>query len=72
MISTNSHHIMFKLEVDGVATVLIRMSKNMQEIDDHLASLMAKQCKLSKQEFWNLIDCSLSGEDWKDLVRERS
>ncbi|MDQ4026195.1 MAG: hypothetical protein M3217_12020, partial [Actinomycetota bacterium] len=40
-------------------------------IKDGLAQLMATQLCLRQREFRNLVDCSLSEEDWDGLIRQR-
>jgi len=40
-------------------------SPKMRDIPDGLLGLMAKQCRLSKGDFLNLIDCPLSREDYE-------
>lgn len=41
-----------------------------KEIGDDLLSQMAKQCHLSKKQFLELIDCSMSQEDYETILRE--
>jgi hypothetical protein len=65
------HHHMLKKEVDGITTLITRTSRDDREINDTLATLMARQCCLQLREFWQLVDCPLSQEDWDRLVRER-
>jgi hypothetical protein len=66
-----NHHHMYRKTVDGVMTLVTRISHGASEIDDRLGKLMANQCCLQLREFWNLIDCTLSRSDWDELVRER-
>lgn len=71
MVSGENHHHMFRKNVDGVTTLVTRISHSSKEINEHLAGLMARQCCLQKAEFWNLVDCPLSEAEWDALVRER-
>lgn len=71
VVSENRHHVMFHKEIDGVTTLITRISHSATEIGDGLGNLMAKQCALRLREFWNLVDCPLSQEQWDALVRER-
>jgi hypothetical protein len=71
MVSDESHHHMLRLHVDGVTTLVTRLSHGRYEVDDHLAKLMANQCALQLREFWRLVDCPLDGDQWVLLVRER-
>jgi hypothetical protein len=68
---TESHHHMFRKQFDGVTTLVTRFSHGADQIDDHLGRLMGKQCCLQLKEFWQLIDCPLSEEQWDALVAER-
>jgi hypothetical protein len=65
------HHHMFRKEIAGVTELVTRMSHNAPEINDHLGGLMAKQCCLQLREFWELVDCPLSEEEWDQLVTDR-
>ncbi|MEI7866941.1 MAG: hypothetical protein WCI11_03545 [Candidatus Methylumidiphilus sp.] len=40
----------------------------MKEINDGLLTQMARQCRLNKQEFLNLVDCPLSREKYETLL----
>lgn len=66
-----SHHSMFRMTVEGATHLVTRICHNAKEIDDGLAGLMAKQCCLHQREFWDLVDCPLSAEEWLTLVRQR-
>jgi hypothetical protein len=66
-----NHHHMFRKTIDGVTHLVTRTSHNAQEINDHLAMLMGKQLCLQQREFWNLVECTLSEDDWIAIVRER-
>jgi predicted transcriptional regulator len=52
---------------DSVTTKLSHGSLH-KDIDAGLISAMAKQCRLSKNEFLKLIDCSLSEEQYRELL----
>ncbi len=66
-----NHHTMLRKKIDGVTTLVTRMSHDDKEIRGDLIGLMARQCCLKAPEFWDLIDCPLSAEDWDKLVKER-
>lgn len=66
-----SHHRMFRKQVDGVTTLVTRISHGSREIDDGLGLLMGKQLCLHLKEFWSLVDCPLSEQQWDRLVAER-
>jgi hypothetical protein len=71
MVPDENHHHMLRKKIDGVVTLVTRMSHDNKEIRDDLVGLMARQCCLRPAEFWQLIDCPLSEEDWEAKVRER-
>ncbi len=71
MLRDENHHHMFRKELDGVTTLVTRVSHNAKLIDDGLASMMGKQLCLRLQEFWDLVDCPLTEERWDEIVAER-
>jgi hypothetical protein len=66
-----SHHHMFRKQVGGVTTLVTRISHNSKDIDDGLGRLMGRQLCLTLREFWELIECPLSEDDWDALVAAR-
>ena len=46
--------------------------KKNKDIDDNLASSMARQCFLKLNEFKKLIDCSLSRCEYEEILRKLS
>lgn len=66
-----SHHHMFRKTLAGVTQLVTRTSHGMSQIDDGLGKRMAAQLCLQLREFWNLVDCPLSENEWDDLVRQR-
>lgn len=56
---------------DGLKTsvrTMISHGKTGADIGDSLVARMARQCRISRKEFENLVDCSLSREDYEDLL----
>ncbi len=43
----------------------------MKELNDGILAQMAKQCRLNKQDFTNLIDCPLSREQYEVCLTEK-
>lgn len=43
----------------------------MKELNDGILALMAKQCRLNKQDFINLIDCPLSREQYEVRLKDK-
>jgi hypothetical protein len=64
MVPYENHHHMLKKSIDGVATLITRESHGKKLISRDLAMLMAHQCGLNVSEFWDLVDCPLSQEQW--------
>jgi hypothetical protein len=71
MARDESHHHMYRKDLEGVTTLVTRVSHSAREIDDGLGKLMARQCCLRLREFWELVDCPLDQDGWDALVRER-
>lgn len=65
-----SHHHMFRKELEGVTHLVTRISHSGREINDTLGKLMANQLCLQLREFWQLVDCDLDEDGWNALVRE--
>lgn len=66
-----SHHHMYRKQLEGVTQLVTRISHGAREIDDGLARLMGRQLCLQLGEFWNLIDCTLTEDAWNEIVRTR-
>jgi len=71
MTPSENHHHMYRKTIDGVTTLVTRMSHGSTTIGDGLGKLMAAQCALQLREFWDLVDCTLSAEEWDLLVKQR-
>lgn len=54
----------------GKVVAKTKMSHNDQDIGDHLISKMYKQCKISKREFFDLIECPLDEAGYVELLRQ--
>jgi hypothetical protein len=66
-----SHHHMFRKTMAGVTTLVTRVSHSGGDVDDGLAKMMGNQLCLQLKEFWDLVDCPLSEEEWEKIVAER-
>lgn len=66
-----SHHRMFRKTIDGVTTLVTRLSHSGGDVGDVLAKKMSNQLCLQLKEFWQLVDCHLSEEKWEQIVAER-
>lgn len=43
----------------------------MKELDDGILAQMAKQCRLNKQEFMDLVDCPMSREEYETRLIQK-
>lgn len=66
-----NHHSMYRKTIEGVTHLVTRISHGGNEIDDGLGKLMANQLCLQLTEFWELIDCPLSEDEWDAIVLDR-
>ena len=63
---------LYRLFVDGKNTgIRTKISHGEKEIRDGLLGQMAKQTKLVKKEFLDLVDCPMTLERFLELLRER-
>lgn len=53
----------------GVSTSMSRTSR--RSVGQGLVAFMAKDCRLTNQEFERLIDCPLSQEQYENLLKDR-
>lgn len=62
----------FHLYVEGKKTpVFTKMSQGEKEIHDGLLGAMARQVKLSKRDFMQLVDCPLTAEKYLEILRQQ-
>ena len=54
----------------SINTKISRGSKY-KTLSDNLLALMAKQCKLAKSDFKDLIDCPLSRQGYEDKLKSQ-
>jgi predicted RNA binding protein YcfA (HicA-like mRNA interferase family) len=65
-------HTFYRLFVDGKNTgIRTKISQGEKEIHDGLLGQMAKQTRLVKKEFLELVDCPMTLERYVELLRER-
>lgn len=53
----------------GISTMVSRSSQ-LRNLSDHLISDMARQCKLTRQQFLNLARCPMSGAEYLAILME--
>lgn len=72
-IDEGGDHHYFVYYVDGKRTqVFTKTSRNDQDINDNLISMMAKQTHLSIKDFKDLINCPLSKECYKEILKNNN
>jgi len=71
----------FKLDVDGkhkrliymhngkTSSIVTHYSHSSDEVGDFLIKKMADQIKISKKQFLELVECTLSADDYLKLVK---
>jgi predicted RNA binding protein YcfA (HicA-like mRNA interferase family) len=65
-------HTFYRLFVNGKNTgIRTKISHGEKEIHDGLLSQMAKQIRLAKKEFLELVDCPMTESRYLQLLRER-
>jgi predicted RNA binding protein YcfA (HicA-like mRNA interferase family) len=69
----NTHHRYYNhRRMDGTLSgVFTYTSHSGKELHDHLLSQMAKQCRLKRDDFLKLVDCSMSREDYEKELKKR-
>jgi hypothetical protein len=69
---TDTHHEMYWFYAEGKKTsIRTRISRGKREYDDNLLGQMAKQVKLRRDEFDELIECPLTAEGYLKLLLKR-
>ncbi len=69
-VENKTHHLFFEYFINGKFVFHTKVSHgNKHDIDNYLIGQMKKQCNLSKKEFLNLINCPLSKEDYKSIIK---
>jgi hypothetical protein len=66
----NTHHHVFTYHtVDGRRTMVrTRTSHGAKTIGDPLIAQMARQCKLNKADFLQLVECPLSRDMYEEIL----
>ncbi len=65
------HHYFTYYNLAGQKTAIFTKTSHtpkMREIPDNLLGQMARQCRLNKNDFLNLVDCPLSRESYEKKV----
>ncbi|MBS1912742.1 MAG: hypothetical protein JST22_12210 [Bacteroidetes bacterium] len=72
-IDNSHHHYYIYHTIDGLRTTVRTYISHGSKggINDYLAGQMAKQCKLTKPEFMDLVNCPLTQDGYETILRER-
>ena len=69
------HHFFLYVTLEGKKTTIRTKTSHtpkMKDIPDNLLSQMAKQCKLSKTDFFRLLDCPMSREEYEEILKMKN
>ena len=67
----NSKDVHYRLFIDGEKTIIYTMiSHGEKEIHDGLLGTMARQVKLPRKQFNDLIDCPLAFDEYVNILRK--
>ena len=66
-------HTYYHFYLNGrlVATTKMSHGTKSADIGDELLSSMARQCKLTKQKFLELVDCTCSQKEYERILSQR-
>lgn len=65
------HHFYYYVYKGKKTRIFTKYSHSSSEIGDSLIKKMADQVKLDKEQFKELIQCTLSGEDYKKILEDK-
>ncbi len=66
-------HTFLHLYVEGRKTpVYTKISHGAKEVSDQLLGVMARQLRLSRQQFLALVDCPLTETEYLRILREQN
>lgn len=68
------HHYFLYITHEGKRTTIRTKTSHtpkMKDIPDNLLAQMAKQCQVTKQEFVNLLDCSLDRAGYEKILSDK-
>jgi len=66
------HHYYIYFTINGLKSrVFNKTSHSMKEISEDLLSMMARQCKLTRKHFVDLIDCPLDHPSYENILSDQ-
>jgi hypothetical protein len=66
------HHRIFRLYLDGRLVARTFFSLGQRDLTEFLIGQMARQMRLSRQEYLSAVECPLDRESYYALVRQRT
>jgi hypothetical protein len=67
----SNDHKYLEFHYNGKMILYTKLSHgSKKDLDDYLIKQMSSQCKLSKQEFADLVNCPLSAEAYINILNE--
>lgn len=67
----NDHTFLHLFVHDRKTAIYTKVSHGEKQIGDKLLGLMARQVQLSRREFLELVDCSLSQDEYLAILRAK-
>jgi hypothetical protein len=67
----DSHHRIYRLYLDGQLLARTFISHSQRELTNFHIAQMARQMRLSRQEFLAAVECSLDRDEYYALIRQR-
>jgi len=64
-------YYVFLFQARRVARTKVSHGTKYKDLGDDLLDHMARQCHLTKSNFLDLVDCSLSQQGYEDILREQ-
>jgi hypothetical protein len=71
-VNKKKDHYYYYLMVNGMDVgIFTKMSRGSKarEIGEPLIGIMAKQLRINRQQFYNLVDCTVEHDDYLDILR---
>lgn len=74
LIDTHHHRFIYFSEAGKKTSIYTKTSHTpkMKEIPDSLVGQMAQQCKLTKSQFGELLDCPMDRKKYETFLKEKN
>jgi len=70
-VQAQGDHHFYLFYYNGKIVAKTKLSHNNQDIGDRLISKMYKQCQISKNQFFDLINCPLGEKEYINILKEQ-